>query len=345
MTPHQRTSGAMAAPRVADLQPHVAEAVRSVTWLAQGANSLVYKVATSGRSYVVKQYCPIQSDGYDRAVTEFGALSFLWARGFRDIPRPVAYVPDGNLSIHVFEEGTVPDPTRIGDADVQSLAAFIARVYRLGDADKHQFPPERTACLSLGGYARAIASRIARLRADAPSAGTQAAGWRLLEEHVCPRWHALEEEFHAAAATAGLSVDEDLPLGGQVVTPGDYGLHNMLVCGSRRVFLDFEYFGRDDPARHIVHFLHHDWNARLPRRVKNLFVNQLASRTGLGASVSRRMRLVDPLVGMEWVLIYLGVLSAERQAQIAWAGRDVQRLIDVRLAKAARKLDALRYFA
>src|SRR4029077_9202981 len=71
---------------------------------------------------------------------------------------------------------------------------------------------------------------------------------------LLPGWRAVERELQARAAGRGIAIDARLPDEAVILSPSDFGFHNALVDGGRVGFVDFEYAGRDDPAKLIGDF-------------------------------------------------------------------------------------------
>lgn len=317
------------------------EPVLAILRLPDGANSHIYKAISARRSRIVKVYSTTQADGYDRGGTEFRALQYLWSRGFRNVPQPLAFFPEDQVGVYSFEKGAVLRAHAVGVRDVEGMADFLTAVRDVMQDVKALFPPERTACLCLRAYLDRVQQRIdAIIRHEAPSR-LHADVQRFVAREVLSRFDEASTDFVAHAAALQLDLDEPLPMEHQVLVPADMGIHNMLVDRGRHVFLDFEYFGRDDPCRTVLHVLHHDSHRQLSARCKAAFLQRVMAR-GLPAHEDEgRLRLIDPLVGFDWVLLYLNVCSAQGNT-----GRPPcpARVVRARLGKAQEKLHSLRHF-
>ena len=64
----------------------MAQPVRDLQPIRQGANSRVYPVEFFFGDYVMKFYFQHPQDSRDRLGTEFKSLSFLWEQGVRSDP-------------------------------------------------------------------------------------------------------------------------------------------------------------------------------------------------------------------------------------------------------------------
>ena len=100
-------------------------------------------------------------------------------------------------------------------------------------------------------------------------------------------------------------MDWELPIAERTLNPSDFGFHNALrrVDGNL-VFLDFEYFGWDDPAKMIVDFILHP-AMNLTLQLKLRYVRGLLAHFANMSTLSARLPAVYPLFGVKWCLILL----------------------------------------
>ena len=89
----------------------------------------------------------------------------------------------------------------------------------------------------------------------------------------------------------------------QTLSPSDFGFHNAIEKKNKTIkFIDFEYFGWDDPAKLIADFCFHP-GMKLPPNLKEGWIDGAIDI--YGGDVSERLRLIWPLVGLSWCLILL----------------------------------------
>jgi hypothetical protein len=110
-----------------------------------------------------------------------------------------------------------------------------------------------------------------------------------------------QERFQAA----GLDWDREMDATERTLSPSDFGFHNALRRrDSDIVFLDFEYFGWDDPAKMISDFLLHP-AMDLSSEHKRMFGTAILGCFPDDSNLSRRVEAVYPLFGLKWCLILL----------------------------------------
>ncbi len=114
--------------------------------------------------------------------------------------------------------------------------------------------------------------------------------------------------FEAGAREAyrrlGFDFSEDIAPQFRTLIPSDMGAHNALRAADGRLhFLDFEYFGWDDPLTSIANFIMHP-GMRLSERQKALYQHALLGHFGRHAETDRLPALM-PLYGLRWCAIIL----------------------------------------
>lgn len=264
-----------------------------------GRNSQVFRLqAADGQSYALKAYFRHPGDSRDRLGTEFEALSFLWDQGFRTVPRPVAFDADQALGLYEFIDGA--RPTAPTPEDIETAVAFLGNLRPLGALPQARvFAPASEACFSFQAVADSIRGRFDRLASVEPDLAHSSGLSAFLEQELRPAWRSLLAECQRTTPDFG----SELSMADRVLSPSDFGFHNALRRDGGLVFLDFEYFGWDDPAKLVSDFLLHP-GMELTVELRRQFAESLLDRLAIDG-LRRRARLAFPLFGIKWCLILL----------------------------------------
>jgi len=283
------------------------ESVTSLEVLRGGRNSRVYKLWGPGIGpYVGKWYVTQAFDGRDRLSAEFSSLTFLWEQGVRNIPKPICADDTLRCAIYEYVEGQPVCTKRLGHSELDGAMEFLGRLHALRrHASAQRFPPASEACFSIQAIVAQLRRRLRRL----PVGGDDRAGGGALERFIhqrfVPALHEIEGWCQTAGVRARVSSTAELLQEERTLNPSDFGLHNAI---RRRdgslVFVDFEYFGWDDPAKMIIDFVLHPAMS-LTDDLRRYAVNQLLGRLGDDGRVAARLEVVYPLWGLKWCLIFL----------------------------------------
>lgn len=260
-------------------------------------NSRVYELTTgSEEKYALKVYPDRQRDPRPRLETEFSACQELRRRGY---PVAEALADDKNLGwgIYCWIAGStieVPDELFLDDA-----IEFVRRLYsdsRTIDSF-NQFPQASEACLSGSEIARQIHGRLQKLMAVESEDLAD-----FLSREFLP-FFALAVQ--SAKKECGKLFNTALPHSFQMPSPSDFGSHNALrVEGGRSVFVDFEYFGWDDPVKLASDFYWHP-GMRLSADLREHWITSCLETFQEDSSFPRRLNSYLPLYGLRWCLILL----------------------------------------
>jgi hypothetical protein len=259
----------------------------SLARIAGGGNSAVYRLDAGGASFALKVYPT--TDPRDRSGVERTALQLFERHGIEGVPRWRGGAD--NLALLDWIDGAaVIDPSL---ADVDDAAAFIARLRPLGRVEGADLPLASEACLSGAEILRQLDARLARLAAR-----------DTLRDFLAGTFAPARRRAEAAARATGLDLDTTLPVEKRMLIPADLGFHNVLrdARTGRLVFLDFEYFGWDDPVKLVADFVLHPGH-RLAPPVKARFLERMHDLFTDDDGFALRLRALRPLFALRWALI------------------------------------------
>ena len=306
------------------------ERVVEITRGEGGGNNRLYRVLCAGGAcYALKDYFRPEGPLLGRLRGEFGGLEFLWERGLRKTPRPVSADLEAGYALYSWVEGARPKPESLGVAEVDAGLDFLEELRGLClAAAGAELPRAAEACFSLCELRENLAQRMARLEGFVERYAAEDAVYvelgAFLKEDFRPH---LERFFTwAEGRYAELGRAPDALLGSEELTlsPSDFGFHNALrVEGGPLVWLDFEYFGWDDPAKAAVDFLHHPHPAMaLSRELKTHWFRGFVARFSDPPDLSARIEAAYPLFGLKWIMILLNEFVPKLMQRRAFAEQD-----------------------
>lgn len=266
-----------------------------------GGNSCVYGIEDShGKRYALKSYLYQDNDPRDRLSTEFYAFRFLAKNGVSCVPEAIHYDRQTHFALYDWINGKkVTKPTQDDMHHVITLIEQLFTISRLPDAE--HLKPASAACFSVQDVVQIIDHRLQVLQMAA--------------KHQISLQHYLVNDFiptYQNVMTWALSimkqydwpVDQKLNQQYCLLSPSDFGFHNALRVGDKNmIFIDFEYFGWDDPVKMIADFLWHP-AMHLDDSLKHYLIIEMCAMTK-EAHFKQRLILLYPLFGLIWCLIML----------------------------------------
>jgi hypothetical protein len=145
---------------------------------------------------------------------------------------------------------------------------------------------------------------------------------------LCPLWDNVKREL--VDNLTKLPTNEiSLDLKNQIYSPSDFGFHNAIEDKKGKVFfVDFEYFGRDDPVKMIVDFWWHP-AMNLTKWQKKYWMSQIFKIFSDDRTFGLRVANGWAPLGLKWALIILNEFIPEMwdRRKAARGHRDIDRII------------------
>lgn len=312
----------------------IGAAVRAIVPVRGGGNNRVYRVEARDSGYALKFYPRQMDDPRDHQGAEVRALKFLEQYNVAAVPRVVAEDRVQGCALLGWVDGERIDWP--DDDDIDRAVKFLVELQVLSAADGAE-------CLALASAAtlsgldvvRQIGSRMSRIQQvsdDEPDLTS------FLRDELEPAIEHFEHRARESYVSDGRSFDAQIAAHQRSLSPSDFGFHNALRDGDGRVvFLDFEYFGWDDPAKLVSDFLWHP-GMRLSSPLKRRFLDRAGRVFGAGDDeFICRLRALYPLFGICWCLIMLNEFLPER-----WLRRELVSGENHQHVAKARQLDRAR---
>jgi len=269
-------------------------------------NSKIYKLyAQQDQAYALKIYPDLQKDNRKRLKTEFCACQILNEAGL-PVVQAVAKNDELNWAIYSWVDGVIETPD---EQFIDKSITFINQLIKFSHISKKVeiFHEASEACLNGAEIVKQVQRRLDRLKqAD----NTQISNFLLIEFQ--PTFQkAIDYARQLMGAQFDILLNKDL----LIVSPSDFGAHNAIksIEGTTR-FIDFEYFGWDDPVKLACDFYWHpamnlDWVSKTiwMEKIKAIFVRD--------AGFEIRMSAYLPLFGLRWCLILLNEFLPDKLAQ------------------------------
>jgi hypothetical protein len=313
--------------------------VQDLQQLHGGRNSKVYRMVCPHPEgpFVVKRYYREASDSRDRLKVEFTSLNFLWDNGIRTIPRPVLSNPEKNYAVYQYIEGEHIAADSVTDSDITQAADFLALLKKLAQAEGSRALPDASeACFAVTDIFRNLQLRLCRLQEiDDPELRD------FLNEDLLPVHRRIVGGAQAADSQA---LDFPITREERTLSPSDFGFHNALKDQNGTIhFLDFEYFGWDDPAKTVCDFVLHP-AMNLAKDLRKVFFRKMLPVYHMSCRLEERLRIVYPLYVLKWCTILLNEFLPERLARRKFSfqnGVDERALKHEQLEKARRMLNRI----
>jgi len=245
-------------------------------------------------------------------------------------------------SVYEFAGDTKVTSQEATEADIDFSTKFLLDLSKLNSvAGSDLMPPASEACFSIAAVIDNINHRLEALtEADAPELVD------FLQQEFRPGLAFVVSWCRERSEATGISFTSDLDRQERTLSPSDFGFHNAVRRDDGSiVFLDFEYFGWDDPAKMTSDFLLHPAMELQPELLRRFASNLVAGFSG-NLQLADRIRLTYPLFGLKWCLILLNEFLPANIARREFAAGQHQEALELRagqLAKAKTMFDRVNH--
>jgi hypothetical protein len=294
----------------------VGGAVEASRLMAKGRNSRIWRIHSGQHSFALKQYPQQLEDPRDRLSTEVGALKLMERHHIDTVPRVIGVDSERGYALLSWIEGS--DVVDVGDSEIDAAITFLGAIHALRSLpEAAKQPLAAEACLSGREIARQIEMRLKWLR---DAAGAQGELLDFLDHSFATAFARMAARAQAKLAAAKLDFNAELPQEWRALVPSDFGFHNSLRRSDGSLaFLDFEYFGWDDPVKLTADIMLHPGRA-LPPPQRQRFRRAAVRLYGSDPVFARRLDAYLLLFGLRWVLILLNEFIPERWHRRVLAG-------------------------
>ena len=315
----------------------VGRLIESPIRIKGGANNQIHKITANGTSYALKLYINGIGDKRDRLGTEFRALQFLSDNGVASVPTPLAIDRDNNLALFQWIEGS--QIGHVTDSDITAAIDFVRTLHDLRKVDgAANLPPASETCLSPAEIVQQIVSRLETLQEVAQEEPQLEV---LLGGRIYPVIQKAISLAHEFCEKSGQAFETEIAPEYRTLSPSDFGFHNARRdLNGRIVFVDFEYFGWDEPAKLGAEFVIHP-GMTLSEDQKYHFIAGVDAIYRDDPGYHDRVRALFPLYALRWCMIALNEFLPDRWSRRLLAHETLDRAVtlDEQLNKAYRLLD------
>ena len=278
------------------LEPYTFSGIKKIS--GQGNSRIYNLISNDGRQYALKIYPDNFVGEKSRLKIEFNTLKFLKTNGFNNISESVSKNDDLNIGIYSWIDGyRISKPEK---QDLKQLLRFVQQLYNVSKKSHNSKIESATeACLSGLELSNQIEMRLSRLK---PISNNYPHLKKFLECLFDPMWRDFKQ--HMFKNWPESSREKKLDPKYSILSPSDFGFHNALKIDDKIIFLDFEYFGWDDPVKLTADFIWHPAMELDPQLVID-WEDGMIDLFSEDPDYMKRLNAAKPIYGLRWILILL----------------------------------------
>ncbi|MFC1559502.1 hypothetical protein ACFL4F_00175 [Candidatus Margulisiibacteriota bacterium] len=296
------------------LNDKAGEKIATVENKQGGANSEVFKLVTDKKNeYFAKRYYVKKQDGRNKLKTEYYGTLFIWGNGIHNIPEPVCYSENDKVAVYSYLHGRKIGSDEISSEDVKAAADFYEKLHLLvGAKGSDQQPIASEACFSMDAYLKCVEERVERLKKVKNTGSCVSEMHKFLGNELVPFLGVAREHILGKIKDAARELKKDE----RTLSQSDVGFHNIIKSQKGELFfIDFEYYGWDDPAKLISDF-YLSPDKQLPAKYRKEFFSKMSQVYGKEHVSLKRLPYVYLVLTVKWCLIMLNCYLHEADKNV-----------------------------
>ena len=268
------------------------------------ANSKVYKSFDKNKTYLIKLYPFEINDNRKRLLVEFSTLKFLRKNNIYNVPKPIAMDLQLNIGIYEYINGfQLKNPKK---NHISKAINLIKRLKVISELRKNKFQFKASeACLSCQSLINQIDQRIFQISKFYFNKKIK----KFIHLRLVPFWKNIKTNNVSNWPLS--SRNKNLLTKNQILSPSDFGFHNAIINDNSIKFIDFEYFGLDDPVKLVADFL---WHPAMKISINNskFWIKEMVNIfKKTDKDFEKRLAASLEMYGVRWILIMLKHVSKE----------------------------------
>jgi len=289
----------MLSPEIITWIQSVTSGAYSLNQITGRSNSKIFKLINNNKVYALKIYPSRTLDKRDRLSVEFDSLDFLNSNGIKNVPKNFKKSSELNIALYEWIEGSMS--SKVKGTEVTDALNFIKHLKHLSRS-KLNLPKQLASesCLSVKELLRQIDKRFAKLNNLKNEPDLK----NFLNNDFKPLFDELNSKI-ISNWNFSWHYDNNLAKKLQLLSPSDFGFHNAIHSKDNGIiYIDFEYFGWDDPVKLTSDFI---WHAGMDieSESKAVWLKGMQNIFSDDINFNSRFKLCHPLFGLRWCMILL----------------------------------------
>lgn len=304
----------------------------------QVGNNRIHRISCNEKNFALKFYYSSSEEKNNRLISECNFLKFANHCVSHNVPKIYAVDNDTSSALYEYIDGKkILESKEITTNHIINAADFINKlnqnkVYAKGLKNASD------ACFTIKDHLSIIDNRLKEFK-DLFLEDTK---FSEIKEILNSKWHTVKNETHKKIRFYNLSLDEPLEIKKRIISPSDFGFHNILIKkDGTMVFFDFEYSGWDDPAKLVCDFFN---QVAVPVSSIHyeLFINNAFLNLKLNEYDKMRIETLLMVYKIKWCCIILNVFSLKNVNRRLFSNQNLNLINhrDNQLTKAKKLLES-----
>ena len=236
---------------------------KNIKKISHSINSKTYLLhQNNGKKFIMKIYLNQLNDFRNRIKQEINAYNLLNKNNIHQIPKIIYSSESYNFIILEYINGS--NFTKIADLDLIDLLDFLKQLKKITSRNYNIYPFDASeATFNFKDLSKNLNNRIKNLL-------TISKNYKILDKflkfELIPKWKKINKNLiiNHDNKISVLNLNKK----NRILSPSDFGFQNMIKYNGKIFFMDFEYFGMDDPVKLVSDFILHPKNNLTKKQIK-----------------------------------------------------------------------------
>jgi len=267
-----------------------------------GRNNKVYLFKSKKKKFIIKKYKNNYSTKYNRFLTEKIFLEFLVKKKIKNIPKIISL--DKKKKIIVFNYICGKQIKKVQKKHLNQCLKFLLKINYKTSYKNFKFQKASDACLSLNDHIKTCETRIKRLIKNCHhnSKGESKKILFFLKNKILPEFKKIKSKIHLVFSKS--QIVKKINKKQLILSPSDFGFHNIISKKNKLYYIDFEYSGWDDPNKLISDFfLNPDYF--ISKKNKKYFLRNFDNFFKKKISNSSKFKFILKFHFLKWVCVII----------------------------------------
>ena len=297
--------------------------IQNIKEIKYGINSDVFKFKAQGINLVVKQY---KHKGNSRIKREKLFYEYLKKINNKNIATPLIFSLKKNLSVYPCISGS--KIKKINNKHIKKLSNFINKINN--KKISIMIPKAVDGIQDRKDHLKLCKKKINQLKKVKIDSLIQKDFSDFLKKNLIPKFWEIKKNFD-------LKVKKVLPKmklkkEEMIISPSDFGFHNVINKNNKLFFIDFEYAGLDDPIKLICDFYCQP-DQFINTKQKKIFLETLSLKHHDSNKLNSYINLFLPFHRLKWCCIILNIFKDSKRLKDMNSPKLIEKILKTQLIK------------
>ncbi len=298
-----------------------------------GRNNYLTLINYKNKNFIKKRFASNNITKYSRFYTELFFIKKLLEHNFTNVPKIQKF--DLKKKYIIFEKIEGKKITNVKKQDLILCLKFLKSLNQKkirNSFGKFQFASDH--CISYEDHVRCVEKRISFLTKIKPKKKNNSEIKKFVNENVFKNFDILKKIIKKSVNKK--EYKKKLHLRKLILSPSDFGFHNIIKSKKKLYFLDFEYSGFDDPTKLLSDFLCNP-DYKISDKNKEFFKKNFL-KIFYYKNIEKKFNLIFNLHKIKWCTMLLNdIVSEKYQKRRQFAGIIQTNLDSKKKFSAAKK--------